>query len=122
MPRQGPGVTDADPAVPAPRRGADPAAAGVLAAVDAHGRLRRPRLRAGTAAAYRRDWGQFTVWCYSTGQRPLPAPARTLARYVTVLADTGTSGGHHRAGIRRDLGTAAEQERALLREDLARLA
>lgn len=102
-----------------------------------------------TAAAYRRDWGQFTVWCHSTGQRPLPAPARTLARYATVLADTGLKVATieracaavalaHRladhdgptlhpdvqqtlAGIRRELGTAAEQKRALVREDLARL-
>ena len=53
----------------------------------------RARIRDGIAAntrrAYGRHWATFESWCASTGRRPMPATAQTLAEYVDQLCTAG---------------------------------
>ena len=52
----------------------------------------REALAAGTADATRRayssDWSEFTAWCATNGQHPLPASPETIVEYVTALTTT----------------------------------
>ncbi len=40
-----------------------------------------------TRRAYASDWRDFTAWCESIGESPLPAPPAIVARYLAQLAD-----------------------------------
>lgn len=57
----------------------DEAAAGFAAAAKS----------AATRRAYASAWSDFTTWCAEQGAEPVPASARTVARYLTHLAGIG---------------------------------
>lgn len=42
-----------------------------------------------TRRAYRSDWADFTAWCACHTYTPLPATPRTVANYLSALADAG---------------------------------
>lgn len=102
-----------------------------------------------TLSAYRSDWEAFERWCAGAGELALPASTRTLARYLTHLAELGRKPGTIRRariavgqahalvgaprpdrdgrirtlerGIGRRLGTREQGAAPLLVEDLERL-
>lgn len=48
---------------------------------------------ANTVRGYRSDWTEFATWCADQGATPLPAAARTVSGYLTLLAGHGAKVG-----------------------------
>lgn len=66
----------------------DQPAAALLAAIDQIGAAYDAQSRStATKRAYRADWQDFCAWCAHLGLESLPASERTVARYVTQLAE-----------------------------------
>lgn len=45
---------------------------------------------AATLRAYRSDWRMFVAWCAARKYQPLPATPKTVAAFLTELAESGT--------------------------------
>lgn len=73
---------------------------------------------ANTLRAYRSDWDHFTTWCEGQGFHPLPADPKTVALYISALADAGRK----TSTIRRRLAAISQAHQAAGHESPTRAA